>query len=183
MPRAQKPCKGLSDTWGRRNRTLPDQHCPQCGNIFRPKSKRSKYCSRACAWINNGGHNKKQETWWTNSHGYREGRIWLSEGIQIRVKEHRFIMAGILGRSLHPWEDVHHLDGNKSNNAIENLLLISHGDHSRQTNSEREYKRGYKLKITPAERKSRSLKAIALDLSRLGRAALAKARGEKEKGK
>jgi hypothetical protein len=34
-----------------------------------------------------------------------------------------------LGRKLHAGEIVHHIDDNKSNNAIENLYLCNHGRH------------------------------------------------------
>lgn len=42
-----------------------------------------------------------------------------------RLLEHRLIMAEHLGRLLEPREVVHHKDGNRSNNAIDNLDLMS----------------------------------------------------------
>jgi len=45
--------------------------------------------------------------------------------------EHRIIMEKHIGRRLSRNEVVHHKDGNKSNNNIENLEIMSRSDHSR----------------------------------------------------
>ena len=41
----------------------------------------------------------------------------------------RILMEEKLGRPLKPYEDVHHIDGNVSNNSLNNLTLINHGEH------------------------------------------------------
>jgi hypothetical protein len=43
------------------------------------------------------------------------------------VREHRLLMAECLGRPLLPEEVVHHIDGDRSNNVVGNLMLFSNG--------------------------------------------------------
>ena len=47
------------------------------------------------------------------------------------VYEHILVVEDYIGRYLNDDECVHHIDGNKHNNAIENLLLMSSSDHMR----------------------------------------------------
>lgn len=168
----------MKDTIGRNNRKIADKHCPNCGEVFRPKRTSAKYCSKRCKWDNNGGQNKKPVTWWKNQKGYIEGRIWLADGTQIRVKQHRWIVTGIIGRPLEDWEDVHHINGIKDDNSPENLQIICHSEHTKITNSQREYKRGYKMQLSEKEREARSYRAIAMKLDKIGRSAIAKAKGQ-----
>ena len=124
----------------------------------------------------NGGHNRKSESWWKNSRGYIEARIWIDEHTRIQVKKHRFVMEGILGRPLKPSEDVHHKDGNKANNNPSNLELIDHKTHSKISNIGRIHKTGYRLNLSDDERKARSLRAIEMKLHKLGQGAILQAR-------
>lgn len=50
----------------------------------------------------------------------------------------RALMEIELGRPLEPYEDVHHIDGNKFNNDITNLMILNHGEHQR-LHKEQEY--------------------------------------------
>jgi hypothetical protein len=69
---------------------------------------------------------------------WKGGRVVASNGyVLIRVGkshpladsrgyayEHRIVAERKLGRSLNPGEIVHHIDGNKQNNSIENLNVV-----------------------------------------------------------
>ena len=49
-----------------------------------------------------------------------------------RIYEHRLVMEQYLDRELTPDEHIHHKDGNKLNNNIDNLEILSREEHCRQ---------------------------------------------------
>lgn len=156
MPKAKKKQKGPLDTWGRRNRKIMDKRCQECGKVYRPKRETSKYCSRSCMWKNNGGHNRKEgPIWWVDGRGYISGRVWVN-GKRVRVRQHRWILEQHLKRPLLRSETVHHINDDRQDNRIENLEIMTHGEHSRKHNKAREYKKGYKMNLSDKERTRRS---------------------------
>ena len=77
---------------------------------------------------------RKNGQW--NNQGYVQCRIW-ENGKKRIILQHRLIMEGVLGRRLKQCEDVHHKDGNRKNNAPENLEIMSHSQHSSHTGATR----------------------------------------------
>jgi len=72
-----------------------------------------------------------QRVYWKGGSVSKQGyRLIMVAGKQER--EHRIVMSEHLGRPLLPHEEVHHKDGGRSNNAIDNLELWSKSHPSGQ---------------------------------------------------
>lgn len=112
--------------------------CKNCGIEF--LTTRNKCCSRKCAIEYLKKHYKH--------------KIYKEKGYEVRfingynkkgnAKIHRLIMEEHLGRKLNPKEIVHHIDGNKLNNDILNLQVMTWGEHSK-LHRKKELENGKKL--------------------------------------
>lgn len=66
--------------------------------------------------------------------GYKQVKAPIDHPYKDRagyIREHRLVMEQYLGRYLEPNEEVHHLDGNKLNNDIDNLVVLTKQEHRR----------------------------------------------------
>lgn len=105
--------------------------CLICKNEFKTTPSRikygyGKYCSKKCRGLDKRGNNhpKWKADKYINNDGY----------IQIRnngkpILEHRFIWEKYFGK-LKEGIIIHHLNGNRSDNRIDNLMAIPKKNHS-----------------------------------------------------
>lgn len=105
--------------------------CGECNTLIRIVSKNRGIRHYAHGHHPTGDRSPYYKNGSTISKGYRLVRYKGHPNADKRgwIREHRLIISQFLGRPLECWEDVHHIDGNKLNNDISNLQLISHEQH------------------------------------------------------
>jgi len=110
-----------------------ETNCARCGGVFLTRPSEPKtFCSHSCAQKNKPVRENSPK-WKGGRSRDREGYVWLNVGPEypgaVRrghiwvIKEHRKVMAEVLGRPLTRRENVHHLNGVKDDNRPENLEL------------------------------------------------------------
>jgi len=113
-----------------------DHVCEFCGNAFQNRIASSRFCSRICLY--KGMTGPLGPSWKggrsVNSHGYVlvYAPNFSKPGKNGVALEHRVVMENSLGRPLTESESVHHINGIRDDNRIENLQLRQ-GKHGRGT--------------------------------------------------
>ena len=100
--------------------------CPICGNEFIAKRASQKVCSTECG-RKYKSKNTEHKAYMENGYIVEYQNGYNKKG---NVKQHRRIMEEHLGRKLKPYEVVHHINGIKTDNRIENLQLMTASEHS-----------------------------------------------------
>ena len=114
-----KTCMGI----GARTRGFVE--CKNCGKLF--ETTRGTFCGRKCVYDfrKSSGLTKRNGYWYEN--GYK---VLYLDG-DLSIKEHIKIIEDAINRKLLPTETVHHINGIKDDNRLENLQLLTKGEHSR----------------------------------------------------
>jgi endogenous inhibitor of DNA gyrase (YacG/DUF329 family) len=117
------------------------RRCAGCGSDFEPpaNNKAKRFCTQRC-WITYFNRTDRDHSVAGAQKGAASNQSkWASFKSNKSYKKrdgehlHRQVAAETLGRALKPEEIVHHIDGNKWNNAPDNLeVLPSQAEHARR---------------------------------------------------
>lgn len=112
--------------------------CVDCGKKL---SKWGKLYCLSCS--KKGDRNAMFGKFGDKHHNYKDGYIHPTLGYKmvqvagVKNYEHRLVMEKHLGRKLKPYEVVHHINHDKTDNRVDNLLLTTQPEHMMLHNSER----------------------------------------------
>lgn len=116
-----------------------ERTCKNCGKKFRvnpayiSRGDRCDFCSRKCFFEFQRKH--PEEFFGEAKYGYWDGhkitKDYKGHLVCSGGRVHRLIMEKHLGRKLSKKEIVHHIDGNRQNNSLGNLEVLTRSEHSK----------------------------------------------------
>lgn len=122
----------------RKPRTGKDEKCGNCGKaiyIQKHLFGKARYCSPACheQWLTKtkGRFGVNNFCWKGGVSESSQGYLMITHGKHARKfkYQHRQVMEEYLGRPLESHEIVHHVNGDKKDNRIENLEIMTRAEH------------------------------------------------------
>lgn len=112
--------------------------CAFCKKFFHVPKYRgniARYCSQSCNKKDNPiNQSKIKRRYGKDHHNYKGGFI-TSHGYKVichrgkRMYEHRYLMEKHLKRKLNTKEQIHHINGNKTDNRIKNMKILNISQH------------------------------------------------------
>ena len=112
-------------------------------------------------WNWKGGTTRQADGYieeWVSPEDFFHAMSYKGKSRQHYVSQHRLVMARYLNRCLLPWEVVHHKNGIKYDNRIENLELLPHGRFHLSDMKIKSYIKSLEDKINILEQENSRLK-------------------------
>lgn len=101
--------------------------CELCGKEYISLSMKSRFCSYKCSGIYHRGK---------NCGTYKTGEYLTDDGYIQKLNAdggyhfvHRKVIEDVIGRKLTREEHIHHINENKLDNRIENLVILTRSEH------------------------------------------------------
>lgn len=110
-----------------------------CGKVKQTRKNNQKFCSHSCFSKSRIGN--KASNWKGGRRISGNGYVYILKknhpfcDTHGYVFEHRLVMEIVLERFLESYEIVHHINGIKTDNRIENLVLTRRGEHEQRFHS------------------------------------------------
>lgn len=128
----KKGIRQKANTIRKNGRSYYKKECPVCNKDYLTREKKQKSCSYKCAGVRNSKRvSRENHHLWNGGKGkHINGYITRRISKNTYVLEHRLIMEQHLGRKLREKEAVHHVNGDKTDNRVENLEVMSLSEHA-----------------------------------------------------